>query len=493
MVATDRSFLVNNIAHSIFKQISVRLNGTLISPQTDTYHYKAYIETLLNYNRDDGETILKPQGWFSAIDLPDTLTANQFDKTHNDFKNLSDEYQHVVKTLLAENAKSAGAQKRVFCFVPHIEVFHLSKLLVPNVQIGIQMYFNPPVCGPWDILGHYLSDWILQTSKWNCISAKWDSIPRSTGSWWMTWRKEREWWATRRWEARSGLITSSRTPGTMRSTILSRTGYPTWRWLDWWNPHPSMDTPSSTLSPSSITTWAISNKSWEEKPTPLNPWNSFTTMTVKTWEVTGNFSKPQEVYARAEGTLPEPKIGDTVITAPCSYMRTQPTDVWTVQYWTPSWAENCDWFWILQPNQEPTSRPSSMLNLKIWWRSIVTEPCSTTSIKSEDGKSSSQQRAIGSIGRQSTYIKTLLLRDSALRSTAHSTQPERSRGLHRQHRSRRTTGSTLVGLVDLRRRVRDPRQLCLTVEDVWDHITLASMVGSALEVGDTERTEYSIP
>ena len=28
--------------------------------------------------------------------------------------------------------------------VPHIEVFHLNKLLVPNVQIGIQMYFNPP-------------------------------------------------------------------------------------------------------------------------------------------------------------------------------------------------------------------------------------------------------------------------------------------------------------------------------------------------------------
>ena len=60
--AANKSYLVNNIAHSIFKQISVRLNGTLISPQTDTCHYKAYIETLLNYNRDDGETVLKPQG-----------------------------------------------------------------------------------------------------------------------------------------------------------------------------------------------------------------------------------------------------------------------------------------------------------------------------------------------------------------------------------------------------------------------------------------------
>ena len=65
--AADESYLVNNIPHSIFKQISVRLNGTLISPQTDTYHYKAYIETLLNYNRDDGETVLKPQGSMPLI------------------------------------------------------------------------------------------------------------------------------------------------------------------------------------------------------------------------------------------------------------------------------------------------------------------------------------------------------------------------------------------------------------------------------------------
>ena len=52
VVATKNTFLVNNIAHSLFKQISVRLNNTLISPQTDTYHYKAYLETLLNFNRE---------------------------------------------------------------------------------------------------------------------------------------------------------------------------------------------------------------------------------------------------------------------------------------------------------------------------------------------------------------------------------------------------------------------------------------------------------
>lgn len=145
--AADRTYLVNNITHSLFKQISVRLNGTLISPQTDTYHYKAYLGTLLNFNRDDGETILKPQAWFNHIDVPDTLTANQQDQTNADYKALRRECKEMVRTLQLENAKQAGGKNRVLCFVPHIEVFHLNKLLIPGVQIGIKLYFNTPdVC-----------------------------------------------------------------------------------------------------------------------------------------------------------------------------------------------------------------------------------------------------------------------------------------------------------------------------------------------------------
>ena len=45
----------NNIAHSLFKQINVKLNGTLITEQVDMYHLKAYIQTLLNFDREDGK------------------------------------------------------------------------------------------------------------------------------------------------------------------------------------------------------------------------------------------------------------------------------------------------------------------------------------------------------------------------------------------------------------------------------------------------------
>ena len=53
----------------------------MISPQTGTYHHKAFIDTVLNNDRDDGETILKPQGWFNGLPIrdqsDDAKNANQ--------------------------------------------------------------------------------------------------------------------------------------------------------------------------------------------------------------------------------------------------------------------------------------------------------------------------------------------------------------------------------------------------------------------------------
>jgi hypothetical protein len=40
---------VNNFLHSLFSQVDVSLNGTLITSSTNTYAYRAYIETLLSH------------------------------------------------------------------------------------------------------------------------------------------------------------------------------------------------------------------------------------------------------------------------------------------------------------------------------------------------------------------------------------------------------------------------------------------------------------
>ena len=147
LLEADVIGLANNLVHTLFKQINVRLNGTLISPQTDTYHLKAFIETILNNDRDDGKTILTPEGWYNTLSVPDDgdadeYTANMFDTTtpHAHYTALSDER----KTLVRSRLQFLDGNRVAMRFRPYLEVFHLSKLLVPGVQIQIDMYFNNP-------------------------------------------------------------------------------------------------------------------------------------------------------------------------------------------------------------------------------------------------------------------------------------------------------------------------------------------------------------
>jgi hypothetical protein len=40
----------NNFLHTLFKQVDVYMNGKQVTPAMGTYAYRAYLETLLNYN-----------------------------------------------------------------------------------------------------------------------------------------------------------------------------------------------------------------------------------------------------------------------------------------------------------------------------------------------------------------------------------------------------------------------------------------------------------
>ena len=60
---------VNNFLHSLFKQVDVYLNGKQVTPAMGTYPYRAYIETLLNY-----DVSAKKSQFTSALYYKDTAT-----------------------------------------------------------------------------------------------------------------------------------------------------------------------------------------------------------------------------------------------------------------------------------------------------------------------------------------------------------------------------------------------------------------------------------
>ena len=48
-IADKKVIPINNFLHSMIKQMSIKLNNTLVTQQNDTYAYKAYMESLLSY------------------------------------------------------------------------------------------------------------------------------------------------------------------------------------------------------------------------------------------------------------------------------------------------------------------------------------------------------------------------------------------------------------------------------------------------------------
>ena len=150
LVANETLYPVNNLAHSIIKQIDLHLNGTLISPQSDTYHYKAYFKSLLNYDRKDGETVLKPAGWFNQIDAPAAWTANTVDVTsnagagHADYQALPANHKGILAAMVGETKEYAAGKRRSLVFKPYLEVFHTGKVLVSGVEIKMKFHFNLP-------------------------------------------------------------------------------------------------------------------------------------------------------------------------------------------------------------------------------------------------------------------------------------------------------------------------------------------------------------
>ena len=73
-VLADHVAPCNNFLHTLFSQLDVLLNDTLVSSSTATYPYRAYMETLLNYGKDAKETKLT-----GALYYEDT--AGQMDVT----------------------------------------------------------------------------------------------------------------------------------------------------------------------------------------------------------------------------------------------------------------------------------------------------------------------------------------------------------------------------------------------------------------------------
>ena len=61
---TDKAVPVNNWVHSLFSQVDVSINGKMVSSSSNTYGYRAFIETLLSFGKACKKTFLTSSMWY---------------------------------------------------------------------------------------------------------------------------------------------------------------------------------------------------------------------------------------------------------------------------------------------------------------------------------------------------------------------------------------------------------------------------------------------
>ena len=117
---------MNNWLHSLFGHVDVYLNGTLVTRSTNTYAYRAYIETLLSYGTDAKVTQLTGQLWhkdtathMDAVEIVDGAAANAGFVARR---------EHIVRSRVVDMMGRL-----------HVDLFLQDKFLINGVDVKIRL------------------------------------------------------------------------------------------------------------------------------------------------------------------------------------------------------------------------------------------------------------------------------------------------------------------------------------------------------------------
>lgn len=120
---------VNNFLHSLFNQIDIFFNNKLVTPTSNAYAYRAYIETLLNYGPAAKDSHLTAGLWYDDEPLkfealPDAPLADR------------------NSGLSKRQAFSLHAQTFDMMGHLHCDIFNQDKMLINGVEMRVRLVRN---------------------------------------------------------------------------------------------------------------------------------------------------------------------------------------------------------------------------------------------------------------------------------------------------------------------------------------------------------------
>jgi hypothetical protein len=113
---------INLPLHSIFKEVTADLNGTLVSDTNNLYGYRSYFETALNFTKETQDTRLLVEGWIKDLagkmDVANPAGDNTGLATREDEWNKSGVVQLIGR--------------------PHSDMFMQSRLIPPGLDLHMK-------------------------------------------------------------------------------------------------------------------------------------------------------------------------------------------------------------------------------------------------------------------------------------------------------------------------------------------------------------------
>jgi hypothetical protein len=110
----------NNLLHTMFQQVDVSLNETLVTASVNTYPYRAIMETLLNYGSD-----AKASHCTASLFYKDT--AGQMNKYLTD--NIGANTRHTISNSVFDMYGRL-----------HVDLFFQDRLLINNVNVRVKLH-----------------------------------------------------------------------------------------------------------------------------------------------------------------------------------------------------------------------------------------------------------------------------------------------------------------------------------------------------------------
>ena len=114
---------MNNWLHSLFSQVDVHLNDTLVTPSSNTYPFRALVDTVLSYGDEAKNTQLTSQLWYKD-------TAGHMDATTVDDGNtgLVERRRYIAESRVVEMMGRL-----------HVDLFLQDRFLLNGVSVKIRL------------------------------------------------------------------------------------------------------------------------------------------------------------------------------------------------------------------------------------------------------------------------------------------------------------------------------------------------------------------